>query len=105
LYKWGPREEALRAMAEDGMDVPALKSKPEVPLILAEVIQAYRILDLGRTGTGFGPNPISLSEVKAYFDLVGSPYIEMPIFLELIGRADRKHLELMIKAPKGDSGG
>lgn len=71
----------------------------------AEIASAFRVLSSTRSGTGYGPNPISLSDIKAYIDLTGSPWCDNVIFIELIYRLDRLYLKKSVDKPKGATGG
>lgn len=53
-----------------------------------------------RTNNGFGPNPLSLVEVKAYIDLVGRPWMSNQIFAELLASMDQTYMKL-VKEAKG----
>lgn len=55
------------AVVRKGRPAPA----PELPVEGAYVWAAYRELDLARTSNGYGPNPISYTDMLAYFVLQG----------------------------------
>jgi hypothetical protein len=60
-----------------------------------EVVRAYDILASKRT-YGLAPNPISLSDIVAFFELYGRPVCTtMEVFIELLGVLDIKTLELL----------
>lgn len=44
---------------------------PDLPPLLGHIWAMYTALDCARTGNGFGPNPISYSEMDAYARLSG----------------------------------
>lgn len=47
-----------------------------------------------RSGNGFGPNPVSMSDIWAYVELTGPPYLEGSVFVEMLVSMDQKYLEL-----------
>lgn len=85
---------------ESGKELPALRDKPKISLEISEIVVAFKVLSAMRTNNGFGPNPLSLVEVKAYIDLVGLPWMGNQIFVELIAYTDRAYLKL-VKEAKG----
>lgn len=65
-----------------------------------EVVEAFRLLNLTRTGNGFGPNPLNLAEIKAFIDLYGLPLLPIDIFVSLLLTMDRKYLDLVLAKQK-----
>lgn len=59
-----------------------------------EIAQAFNVLSKLRTSNGFGLNPISLGEIKAYIEIFGDPFDDTHMFVELITEMDRTFLEL-----------
>ncbi len=60
--------------------------------------QAFQLLHLGRTSSGFGPNPISLSEIHSYmelFDMRSSN--ERQEFVTIIRALDAAYLAKVLK--------
>lgn len=66
---------------------------PQLSSTETEIARAYNFLASRRT-CGMGPNPIQLSEIKAFVDLFGLPSIHLYEFVHLIGLIDQKYLEL-----------
>lgn len=64
---------------------------------------AFRILAAARVNTGFSLSPITLQDIKAYLEMVGPPWMDVPIFIEIIIAMDQKFLEL--ERAKGEKGG
>lgn len=60
---------ALKARAARGEDVPALRSMPVIDEGGYPAWTAFNDLSGRRTGNGFGPNPISTSEIVAWLNL------------------------------------
>jgi hypothetical protein len=60
---------ALRARAARGEDVPALQSMPIIDEGGYTAWAAFHALSGRRSGNGFGPNPISTSEIVYWMDL------------------------------------
>jgi len=58
-----------------------------------EIVYAYNVLASKRT-SGLASNPIQLSEIEAYLRIYGQPSIPVDVFIDLIGIADLKYLEL-----------
>jgi hypothetical protein len=44
---------------------------PELPLEVRHIWDWYNELDLGRSSNGFGPNPISYTEIRSWAQLTG----------------------------------
>jgi hypothetical protein len=44
---------------------------PAIPKRLAYLWEWFQELESARTGTGFGPNPITFAEIKAWSELTG----------------------------------
>ena len=81
-----------------------MRDKPQPSEIVAEVMTAYRFLTATRTGNGYGPNPISLAEMKSYLDISGPPALPVDIFMEFLIRMDRKFMELDLERQKREHG-
>jgi len=81
--------------------VPALESKPEAFVDLRGYWQAFQVLNNSRQ-LAFGDiGAIPLSEIKAYFDLVGITELnEKEEYLYFIQLLDIKYLEWHRKRPK-----
>ena len=54
----------------------------------------------GRTSNGFGPNPLSFCEIRAWCDLTGSELA--PYEVVLIKKLDRVYLDWVAKQAKND---
>lgn len=44
-----------------------------------------------------GPNPITLTDIKAYIDLFGVPNYGVSAFVDLIGKMDAEYISLTAK--------
>lgn len=77
-----------------------MNDKPKVSPEAQEVINAFRILSSSRSGTGYGPNPISFADLKAYLDYLGETYLPKDIFVDLIYKVDRKFLQMTVELLK-----
>lgn len=58
------------------------------------------MLNLTRSGNGYGPNPLSYSEIKAYLDLMGPPLLPVDIFVDMLLGMDRAYLKLVVDKQK-----
>lgn len=76
------------------MDVPALQRKPKLPMEGLELVTAFNILSSLRTSNGFGHNPISLTDIKNYVEMVGQPFHDVRDFLDLLVEMDKHYLTL-----------
>lgn len=88
----GETEKKLEALQDEGHRVPALENKPQPSAVANEVVVAFSYLHSARTGSGFGPNPISLAEIASYLDLMGEPFLPRDVFIELLLITDRKYM-------------
>jgi hypothetical protein len=52
---------------------------PDMPEEYAFAWQAWSEINNARSNNGYGPNPISFSEIKAYVDLTGTPLLPYEI--------------------------
>ena len=82
-----------------------MRDKPQPPPIVTEVMTAYRFLSATRTGNGYGPNPISLAEIRAYLEINGAPELPVDIFMEFLIRMDQRYLKLEAERQKRETGG
>ena len=77
-------------MSEAGMDVQALRERPELPEEVSEVVTAYMVLSR-RCTVGFGGrDPITLQAVESYVRMFGQPAFLMEDFLYLLGQLDEE---------------
>ena len=81
-----------------------LDDKPVISAESQEVIRAFRILSSSRSGTGYGPNPISFTDLKAYLDFQGDTYLPKDILVDLIYRLDRRYIVLAVEQLKVQGG-
>lgn len=77
-----------------GITPQALVDRPKIFGIASEVVDAYNVLAARRTSSGFAMNPLQLSEIMAYLQIVGRPSIPITMFIELLGIMDIRYLEL-----------
>jgi hypothetical protein len=67
---WGPSLEYLQGLKEDGMDPPALKTKPTLDARLVYFQKAFLRLSPSRRRRSQGhPQPLSLREYLDYFEM------------------------------------
>lgn len=93
--KFGIKEDKLQAFAEESeIDVPALRQKPKLPIEGVEMVSAFNTLSSLRTSNGFGHNPISMSDIKCYIDLMGQPFYDVKVFIDLLIQMDTRYLEM-----------
>ena len=85
--------------------MPALDAKPDPSSDVTELISAFRILSVARSGNGYGPNPLSLVEMEAYIRLMGEPELPREIFVSLIMRMDTRYLKITMEKLKKPGGG
>jgi hypothetical protein len=69
---------------------PALDG-PEVPLQTAHVLGWFYEISQGRTGTGFGPNPLTWAGIEAWMRLTGT--VVHPWEIRLLKGLDRLYLD------------
>jgi len=81
----------------------ALADEPQLDTTAEELAKAYGILSTKRT-IGFAPNPIQLSEIKAFIELYGEPSVGYTIFEEIIRVMDGADLEFMAAKTKVSEG-
>jgi hypothetical protein len=94
MFEWGPQLEKLEKIElETGRTPSALRDRPILDGLAAEVANAYNMLASRRT-SGMAANPISLSEISAWIQIFGEPTVPVIAFVELIGTVDQKFLEL-----------
>lgn len=89
---WGAQRKKLQAISEAGITPRALLEEPAVEGLAAEICWSYNILAKRRT-SGVAPNPIQLSEIRAFIDLYGMPSCGIEVFEALIWAMDVKELE------------
>lgn len=53
--------------------MPELHDGPDLPLEVQHIWNWYREIELGRSSSGFAPNPIPFSEIQAWSALTGQP--------------------------------
>jgi hypothetical protein len=66
---FGGREEYFEALEALGQPTP-LRKRPRLPSRLLGVFKAFLILHQQRSA-GFNANPISITDINAYFDILG----------------------------------
>jgi hypothetical protein len=81
----------LDLAAENPDDIPApLLTQPSLPETTSHMLQAFLDLSEGRTGGFSGPNPISASDILAYFWI--HPIGDARRFFALVRMLDRVFL-------------
>lgn len=89
----------IDACISAGNPIPsAILNKPDLPLYLLQVWEGFIILNTTRQ-SGFGFQPISLAEIKAYFDIYGIAE-DKELFVIYIKYLD--HILLDYKAAQND---
>lgn len=66
---------------------------PAVPFQLAHLLDWFRELNTGRTGNGFGANPLSWGEIDAWIRLTGRTVRDWEI--GLLRALDQKYMAVM----------
>ncbi|RUO67990.1 phage tail assembly chaperone [Idiomarina piscisalsi] len=79
-------------LEEAGQDVPALQDRPKLTNDLEHIVRAFESLSMSRTSNGFGLNPLSMADIKAYYDFGLSP-LEPETFIFLIQSIDQAYLD------------
>lgn len=82
------------------MSPPALEKKPELHEWMREYLSAFYILNSTRQ-YGFGPNPITLTEMSAYLQLYGASDPES--FIEYVLKMDEEFLKVKAEIQKNKS--
>lgn len=93
LLKYGKSLDYLLEIADSHPDdIPApLLSQPELPEQTAAVLGAFLALSESRSSNGYGPNPISVSDISAYLWI--NPICEARRFFALVRTLDRVFLD------------
>lgn len=93
----------LRKIGESTGTTPsAIAHQPSLDLVAAFFWEAYHVLALSRTATGFGPGPIPLSEIRSYAELMEIPSgDEQRDLVHLIRRMDVAYLDHVAKRKHG----
>lgn len=85
---------ALKARAKVGKTPQALLDRPQLKLTDMAFVEAYQVLDGGRTVGFNSPDPIPLTEIQAYLDLHGIVNKALRLkYLRLIRKLDSAYLE------------
>jgi len=82
------------------MSPPALEKKPELYDWMREYLSAFYTLNNTRQ-YGFGPNPITLTEMSAYLQLYGASDPES--FIEYLMKMDEAFLRVKAEIQKNKS--
>ena len=91
--EWGPKVRKLIEIEQaTGKTPQALLDAPVCYGFERELAIAFNFLTDRRT-VGMAVNPIPLSEVVAYLDLVGGTIVPKDMFLELLHVMDAEYLE------------
>lgn len=77
-------------MVEDGVDVPALRERPDVGPDIFTYWEGFVALHKSRT-SGFGPNPIQFAEIAAYLALF--PVDDVELFVSIVKQLDSEFLK------------
>lgn len=88
----------LQQISEEGINVPTLE---KIPKLLAEAVwlwDAFEILSEKRIRNEIGPQPISMSDIRAYADYVEiADEVDREDFLHLITALDRVFISEVMK--------
>jgi hypothetical protein len=98
VSEWGPRIKRLIEIEQaTGRTPQALQDAPICYGYEREMVLAFNFLT-DRRSIGMVANPIPLTEIEAYFNLLGDQVVPKDIFLELMRVMDLEYLE---KANRG----
>lgn len=67
--EWGPHLKALTSQLKPGETLPFMDRRPRLKDELIPFWDAFFVLSNSRSHTGFGPNPVSFADLKAYLEL------------------------------------
>lgn len=85
-----------------GVAVPDFEEQPELPYHLEWIWSAYVDLGQARTSSGFGVNPLAVSEIVAWLDLQGLTDTQArQEAYQLIRRLDARYMEWQGEQAKG----
>jgi hypothetical protein len=92
--QWGSSLEFLLDLArEQGVTPEPLLNRPELPEALWPVYNAFIILNRARGGNMAGEQPLRVSEMAAYFSLLGETNTEaLGLYLRLLSDMDSEYL-------------
>lgn len=93
--QWGPSLKAFRAQAKKtGVVPPPLLRMPKLKRFDEIYLDAYNTLSAARESGTHGPSPIRLSEIDAYFRVMGIDERDERVkYVALIQRLDRAYLD------------
>ena len=79
-----------------------LREAPPFPSIAGHVWGWFQELQEGRSGNGFGPNPLSFAEIAAWASLTGRR--PQPWEVRALKKIDLAYLETTVKPPEKKNG-
>lgn len=102
---WGRDRKALLALAAQGVDVPSLRSEPVIIPPDIWLWDGYQILSAKRMYNEYHPQPIQVSEIKAYCDFHRiDEEVRRGLFFHVVTQLDSTfmahHWEQVVKANK-----
>lgn len=102
--KFGKDLAYLQQIAEDNPDdiPPPLLNQPQLPETTAAGLQAFFFLSECRAHNGYGPNPITVSDMLAY--LWANPICDARRFFSLVRGLDRVFLDWHAAKAKAEAG-
>jgi hypothetical protein len=92
--EWGGSANFFKALREDGTPHPADLGRPALRNDCIKYLEAFRYLSACRIWTEVGPQPVQVSEVKAYLDIIGitDPYTKKK-YLTLVRELDGTQMQ------------
>lgn len=102
--QWGTAEyqRLFKMLRDDGAPHPAELTKPALRSEYRRYYDAFRSLSASRIWSQIGPNPLQISEIRAYLEMVGieDPETKM-MYMRLIQGMDQvevKHIQAKSRA-------
>lgn len=101
--QWGPQLDFLMQMWQaTGRQPTALRGKPELSADDAEMYSVFRQLSSARSYTEVGPQPIPVSEVLAYCEMMRLRDLDLrQAVLQIVQTLDGKFVEHQVKKMQG----
>ena len=92
--QWGGSESFFKVVREDtGTPHPADIGRPALRNDCIKYFDAFRYLGASRLWSEVGPQPVQVSEVKAYVDMIGLDDVDTKLkFLKFVQLMDRVEL-------------
>jgi hypothetical protein len=91
---YADKREWLQKLQDEGNDIPALQTKPELYLDLGHDYEAFSILNSSRPNSGMGLSPIPLSEIYSYMRIFEiTEMSHRTVFLNRMQILDRTYIK------------